>query len=259
MKNQDIPIHTKEDFEKMREIGKYSNSLLNELENIIKPGISTQDLDDYAAKFIEKYNLTSACLGYKGYGNTPFPKNICTSVNYVVCHGIPNANIILKEGDIVSVDITLIKDGYHGDTCKTFPIGKVNPRTLKLIKTTKEALNIGIKSIKENSLTSDIGAAIEEFIKQQKPEKYSIVEDYCGHGTGKKFHQPPQIEHSKQSIPGIPIKQGMIFTIEPMINLGAKQTRLLSDNWTVITKDYSLSAQFEHTLGIGENGIEIFT
>lgn len=253
-----IPIHNKEDFEKMRIIGKYACQLLDEIENIITPGISTFDIDLFAARFIEKYALKSACLGYKGHGNTPFPANICTSVNHMICHGIPNKNHYLREGDIISVDITVIKDGYFGDSCRTFPVGKISSDAQELITVTKKAMEIGINQAYSSNYLGNIGYEISKFINNQ-PKRYSIVEDYCGHGIGKKFHQPPEVRHVCNKNSGILIKEGMFFTIEPMINLGNKHTKLLNDMWTVITKDYKLSAQFEHTIGIGSNGPEIFT
>lgn len=253
-----IPIHTKEEFEKMRVIGKYTCNLLNEIENIIKPGISTYDIDKYSAEYIEKHSLKSACLGYMGSGKTPFPANICTSVNHTICHGIPDPEHILKEGDIVSVDITLIKDGYFGDSCRTFAVGKISQEAQDLIDITKQAMKIGIEQAFEDNYLGNIGHEIEEFIFNQS-KKYSIVEEYCGHGIGKKFHQAPEVQHIGDKNSGIKLKEGMFFTVEPMINLGSKHTRLLNDKWTVITKDYKLSAQFEHTLGIGPNGPEIFT
>lgn len=253
-----IPIHTQEDFVKMRIIGKLTSNLLDEIETFIKPGISTLDIDKFAANFIDKYHLKSACLGYKGYGNHPFPANLCTSPNHVICHGIPYSDVILKEGDIVSVDVTIIKDGYFGDSCRTFPVGNISREAEELIKTTKQAMEIGIEQAFAHNFLGNIGYEIDQFIKSQKT-KYSIVEDYCGHGIGKKFHQPPEVLHSADKNSGIIIKEGMFFTVEPMINKGSKKTKLLNDHWTVITKDYSLSAQFEHTLGIGQNGIEIFT
>ncbi|WP_342262101.1 type I methionyl aminopeptidase [Alphaproteobacteria bacterium endosymbiont of Tiliacea citrago] len=253
-----IPIHNKSDFEKMRVIGRYTYQLLNELENIIKPGISTFDIELKAISFIEKYNLKSACLGYKGFGNIPFPANICTSVNHVICHGIPDKEHVLMEGDIVGVDVTIIKDGYFGDSCRTFAVGKISEKAKNLIETTKKAMDVGIQQAYHGNFLGNIGYEIQHFINSS-PIKYSIVEDYCGHGIGTKFHQEPQIEHVGQKNSGIKMQQGMFFTVEPMINLGSKKTKLLKDNWTVITKDYSLSAQFEHTIAIGENGVEIFT
>lgn len=253
-----IPIHNKKDFEKMRTIGKYTNELLNEIECFIKPNISTQEIDDFAAKFIKKNNLKSACIGYKGNGNIAFPANICTSPNYVICHGIPSKDCILKSGDIISVDVTIIKDGYHGDSCRTFGIQDISNELKNLITTTKKAMEIGINACIPGNYIGDIGHAIQTYIKTFN-NKYSIVEDYCGHGIGTKFHQPPQIEHIGHPKTKALLRPGMFFTIEPMINLGSKDTKLLNDGWTVITKDYKNSAQFEHTIGITENGFEIFT
>ena len=250
-----IPIHNKIEFEKMRKAGKLSAILLNELGNLAKPGITTEHLNHHAIEFTKKYNVKSACFGYNS--SNPFPGYICTSVNHVICHGIPSSQI-LQEGDIIGIDITLIVDGYHGDTCATFPVGTISKEASKLIEITKNAREVGINAAIENNHIGDIGHAIQNFIaKQSYP--YSIVEDYCGHGIGTIFHQPPEVQHIGTPKTGAEIKEGMFFTVEPMINLGTKHTRLLKDGWTVITKDYKLSAQFEHTIGITENGPEIFT
>lgn len=242
----------------MRKAGKLAAQLLQELGDIVKPGINALELNQYAQDFTKKYKAISACYGYKKNGSPPFPGHICVSINHVICHGLP-CDQIIKEGDIVSIDITLIVDGYHGDTCYTFSAGKITSDAQKLIDATKDALETGIAQALAGNHFGDIGYAIEELIRNKYKNKYSIVEDYCGHGIGTIFHQEPQVEHVGEKGTGPKIEPGMFFTIEPMINAGKKHTRTLNDGWTVITKDYSLSAQFEHTLGIGENGVEIFT
>lgn len=253
-----IKIHDKSEFEKMRKAGKLAAKLLDEIEAAIKPGITTQELDDFAKDFAKKHNATSACYGYKGHGKPPFPGYICTSVNHTICHGIPNQQV-LEEGDIIKIDTTLIVDGYHGDTCRTYPVGTISKEAANLIAATKEAMEIGIAAAQPDNYIGDIGYAIGQLMKNKYNNKYSIVEDYCGHGIGQVFHQAPQVEHINEAGTCELIVPGMFFTIEPMINLGKKESRTLNDKWTVITKDYSLSAQFEHTIGITENGPEIFT
>lgn len=253
-----IKIHDKHDFEKMRAAGKLAAQLLSELGSMVKPGITALDLDAYAAQFIAKYGAKSACYGYLGRGSIPFPGLICTSINHVICHAFPTDQV-LSEGDIISIDVTLIVDGYYGDTCATFAVGKISPQAQALIYATKDATETGIKAAHAGNYFGDIGHAIEELIRNKYRNKYSIVEDYCGHGIGTVFHAPPQVEHVGLPGTGQEIKEGMFFTIEPMINMGSNETRLLKDGWTVITKDYSLSAQFEHTIGITENGPEVFT
>lgn len=251
-----VIIHKKEEFEKMRTAGKLAAQLLNELENIIKPGITTLELDIFAQDFCNKYKATSACYGYQNSKKIPFPKYICTSVNHVICHGIPS-QLKLVEGDIISIDVTLIVNGYHGDTCKTYSVGNISKEAQNLINATKDAMHTGINAAVDD--ISNIGLSIENLIKNKHQNKYSIVEDYCGHGIGTKFHAEPQISHCYIKEMSHPIQEGMFFTVEPMINAGKMETRLLNDGWTVISKDYSLSAQFEHTIGIGPNGPEIFT
>jgi methionyl aminopeptidase len=250
-----IPIHTNEEFKKMHKAGKLAARLLLEIGNYIKPGLNCFDIDNFAKNFVEKHNVKSACLGYKGKGSIPFPSSVCISPNHVVCHG-SGSEYVLKNGDIVSIDATLIVDGYFGDTCHTFAVGEISPEARNLINATKEARKRGIEAIKIDGNIGDIGFAIQNYIKTTK---YSIVEEFCGHGLGTVFHQEPEVQHIGTKGSGPKIKKGMFFTVEPMINLGKRHIRILNDGWTVITKDYSLSAQFEHSIGVSENGVEIFT
>jgi methionyl aminopeptidase len=249
-----IKIHTEEEFIKMRKAGFLAATLLLEIRDYLKPGISSLDVDIFARKFIEKNKVQSACLGYKGSGDVPFPGAVCISQNHIVCHGVPS-DYVFKSGDIVSVDVTLIVDGYHGDTCHTFEVGNVNPILKNFVRTAKAARDIGIQAVKDGAFLSDIGAAIQEFIGK----KHSIVREFCGHGIGTVFHAEPQVEHVGVYGEGPQLKAGMFFTVEPMINMGKRHIRVLNDSWTVITKDFQPSAQFEHTIGIKKDGVEIFT
>jgi len=240
----------KESFEKTRIAGSVAASALDEVFKIIKPGITTDEIDSLCYEFINDHGAYSAPLFYRG-----FPKSCCTSVNHVVCHGIPSEKI-LKEGDIINVDVTAHKDGWHGDTSRMFEVGKVSVKAKKLIRTTYDAMMKAITILKENVQLGDIGSAIQEHVETNG---CSVVQDFCGHGIGKTFHKEPNILHYGKKGTGEKIKSGMIFTIEPMINLGNYQTKVLNDGWTAVTKDKSLSAQFEHTVGITKDGYEIFT
>ena len=239
-----------DEFKKLRYAGKISAQCLDFITNKIKPGISTKEIDDLCVAFLKKNNATSAPLYYRG-----FPKSVCTSVNHVVCHGIPSEKT-LKDGDIVNVDVTSFIDGFHGDTSRTFCVGNVSVKAKKLVETTKEALDRSIKILKPGVHLGDIGNNIQNYVEDKG---YSVVRDFCGHGVGREFHEEPNILHYGKSGTGPKIEEGMVFTIEPMINAGKYETKLLNDGWTAVTKDKSLSAQFEHTVGITNNGYEIFT
>jgi len=239
-----------DEFEKLRNAGKISSQCLDFISDKIKPGVKTQEIDNLCVNFLKKHNAVSAPLFYRG-----FPKSICTSVNHVVCHGIPSEKI-LNEGDIVNVDITSFFDGFHGDTSRTFCVGKVSVKAKNLVETTKEALERSIKILKPGIFLGDIGFEIQNFVEKNG---YSVVRDFCGHGVGKNFHEEPNILHYGKKGTGPKLEEGMVFTIEPMINAGKYETKLLNDGWTAVTKDKSLSAQFEHTVGITNNGYEIFT
>ena len=243
-------LDIKESFEKTRIAGSIAAGTLDEVVKIIKPGVTTDEIDSLCYEFINDHGAYSAPLFYRG-----FPKSCCTSANHVVCHGIPSDKI-LKEGDILNVDVTAYKDGWHGDTSRMFEIGDVPVKAKKLIKTTYEAMMKAIKILKEDIQLGDIGSTIQEHVEAQG---FSVVQDFCGHGIGQTFHKEPSILHYGKKGTGEKIKAGMIFTIEPMINLGNYETKTLNDGWTAVTKDKSLSAQFEHTVGITKDGYEIFT
>ncbi len=240
----------KEAFEKTRLAGIVAAGALDEVAKIAKPGVSTDQIDKICYEYINDHDAYSAPLYYRG-----FPKSCCTSTNHVVCHGIPSDKV-LTEGDIVNVDVTALKNGWHGDTSRTFEIGEVSVKAKKLIKTTYEAMMKAIEIIKEDIQLGDIGATIQNYVEANG---FSVVQDFCGHGIGQTFHKEPNVLHYGKKGTGEKIKAGMIFTIEPMINIGNYETKTLNDGWTAVTKDKSLSAQFEHTIGVTKDGYEIFT
>ncbi len=247
-----IKIYTEEDFEGLRKAGKLAREVLDFIEPYVEVGVSTLYLNDLCHNFIVEHGAIPAPLNYEG-----FPKSTCISVNHVVCHGIPSANKILKSGDILNIDITVILNGYYGDTSRMYFAGKPSIEAKRLCDVTKEALNIGIQQAKPGNTIGDIGYAIEQYVK---PFHYSLVRDFCGHGTGKIFHDEPNVPHFGRRGEGPVIKEGMVFTIEPMVNVGSWQVNVSKfDGWTTTTKDKSLSAQYEHTLGITSTGCEIFT
>ena len=239
-----------EAFERTKLAGSIASGALDEVNKIIKPGISTNEIDKICYEFINDNKAYSAPLFYRG-----FPKSCCTSANHVVCHGIPSDKI-LKEGDIVNVDVTALKDGWHGDTSRTFKIGEVSVKAEKLINVTYESMMKAISIIKEGIHLGDIGSTIQTHVESNG---FSVVQDFCGHGIGQIFHKEPNVLHYGKKGTGKKIEAGMIFTIEPMINIGNYETKILNDGWTAVTKDKSLSAQFEHTIGVTKNGCEIFT
>ena len=239
------------EIEKMRVAGNLASKVLIMIEKYVKPGISTEELNDICHNFIiNDLDCIPAPLNYRG-----FPKSICTSINHQVCHGIPDKRI-LKKQDILNIDITVIKDGYHGDTSKMFFIGKPSIQAKRLVELTYDALKIGIKTVKPGATIGDIGHNIQAFAEKNH---CSVVREYCGHGIGKEFHEEPQILHYGKKGKGIKLEEGMTFTIEPMINFGKKEVKLLPDNWTVVTKDHSLSAQWEHTILVTKDGYEVLT
>lgn len=246
-----ITIKSQREIELMRKTCALAAKTMEYIEDFIKPGVSTEELNQLCHDFILKHNAYPSPLNYHG-----FPKSICTSLNEVVCHGIPSKDHILKDGDILNIDITTYLDGFHGDTNKTFLVGNVSAPVKKLVDVTYECMMAGIKTVRPGGHIGDIGAAIMEIAHSHG---YSVVEDYCGHGIGREFHEAPQVVHVGKKGTGPMMKPGMTFTIEPMINLGTKETKLLNDGWTVLTKDRKWSAQFEHTILVTENGFEILT
>ena len=245
-----MKIDYKEAFEKSRIAGSIAAGALDEVAKIVKPGITTNEIDKVCYEFINDNDAFSAPLFYRG-----FPKSCCTSTNHVVCHGIPSDKI-LRDGDIVNVDVTAYKNGWHGDTSRMFKIGEVSIKAEKLINATYESMMMAIKILKEGIQLGDIGYTIQNYVEANG---FSVVQDFCGHGIGQTFHKEPNILHYGKKGTGEKIKAGMIFTIEPMVNLGEYETKTLNDGWTAVTKDKSLSAQFEHTIGVTKDGYEIFT
>ena len=237
-------------FKKIKIAGSLAADALDEITSYVKPGVSTGELDKICYEFIKDNGGFSAPLFYRG-----FPKSCCTSVNHVVCHGIPTTKY-LNEGDIINVDVTAIVDGWHGDTSRMFCVGEVSVKSKNLISATYDSMMKAIGIIKPGISLGDIGETIQSHVEEKG---FSVVRDFCGHGIGKIFHQPPNILHYGKKGEGIKLKEGMIFTIEPMINSGLYDTKMLNDGWTAVTKDKSLSAQFEHTVGITSDGFEIFT
>jgi methionyl aminopeptidase len=245
-----IKLHGADAFRGMRKAGQLAAEALDMLVEHVKPGATTELLDDLVLEFALGRGAIPAPLNYRG-----FPKAICTSVNHVVCHGIPN-NKPLKEGDIVNIDVTLILDGWHGDSSRMFAVGEIPRRAERLIEVTYEAMMRGIAAIKPGGTTGDIGAAIQTYVEAQH---MSVVRDFCGHGLGRLFHDEPNIVHVGRVREGTALRPGMFFTVEPMINLGRPHVKVLSDGWTAVTRDRSLSAQFEHTVAVTDKGVEIFT
>ena len=251
MKTETIVILSQREIEKMRRAGSLAAKLLQHLEPLVKPGVSTLQLNDEAERWTQKHGAKSAPLGYKGY-----PKSICTSVNEVICHGIPNAKQILKDGDIINIDVTPIVEGYHGDTSKTFLVGNPSPTAQKLVEVTEECLRLGIAEVKPGAKIGDIGAAIQEYAESFG---FSVVRDFVGHGISNIFHTAPDVPHYGIRGRGKKLRAGMVFTIEPMINEGTHEAQMLGDGWTAVTSDRLLSAQFEHTIAVTEDGVEILT
>lgn len=246
-----VTIKTAEEIDKMRIAGQLAAQVLEMIGQHVKPGVTTEALDTLCHDFIvQEQKAIPACLNYKG-----FPKSICTSVNHQVCHGIPSDRV-LKDGDIVNIDVTVIKDGYHGDTSKMYEVGSINRQAQRLIQVTRECMVQGIEQVKPGARLGDIGEVIQNHAQSNR---YSVVREYCGHGIGKVFHEEPQVLHYGKAGTGLILEAGMIFTIEPMINAGKRHVKLLPDDWTVITKDRQLSAQWEHTILVTEDGYEVLT
>ncbi len=251
-----IVIKNQQDIEKMRIAGRLAAEVLDYITPFVKPGVTTEELNRLCHDYMVNVQGTiPAPLNYAPDGGTPYPKSICTSVNHVICHGIPDDKP-LKKGDIVNLDITVIKDGYHGDNSRMYYVGEVNEFARRLCKVTYECMWKGIEKVKPGARLGDIGHAIQ---RHAEAAGYSVLQEVCGHGIGTKFHEEPQVLHYGQPGTGLELKEGMIFTIEPMINQGKRHLRLLADGWTVVTKDRSLSAQWEHTILVTADGYEILT
>ena len=246
----EIKLHGPDAFEGMRRAGQLTAQALDLMVEAVRPGVTTQALDEIIFEFANSNNAIPATLHYRGY-----MKSCCTSINHVVCHGIPNEKP-LKEGDIVNIDVTLIVDGWHGDSSRMYAVGQVSRRAERLLAITHEALIRGIDAIRPGATTGDIGATIQAYAES---ERTSVVRDFCGHGLGRLFHDTPNILHYGTHGEGIELRPGMLFTVEPMINLGRPHVKVLSDGWTAVTRDRSLSAQFEHSVGVTEDGVEVFT
>ena len=245
-----IPLHGEEGFEGMRKAGALTARALDILTEFVEPGVPTATLDKIAYEFARDNGAVPATIFYKGYRHS-----LCTSINHVVCHGIHDARP-LREGDIVNIDLTLVVDGWHGDSSRMYPVGEISRKAERLIEVTYPSLELGLAAAKPGNTTGDIGAAIQAYAEA---ERMSVVRDFVGHGVGKLFHDEPNILHFGTPGTGVPLKPGMIFTIEPMINLGRPHVKILSDGWTAVTRDRTLSSQCEHSIGITETGCEIFT
>lgn len=246
-----VTIKTPEEIEKMRVAGRLAASVLDMIEPHVQAGITTEELDSICHRFIvDELQVVPAPLNYRG-----FPKSICTSINNVVCHGIPGSRK-LKTGDIINIDITVIKDGFHGDTSRMFAVGKTSIRAERLCRVTHESMMKGIETIKAGSTLGDLGHAVQ---RHAESHGFSVVREYCGHGIGKGFHEEPHVLHYGKPNTGMQLLEGMTITVEPMVNSGKKETRMQADRWTVVTSDGSLSAQWEHTVLVSETGCEILT
>lgn len=251
-----ITIKNNKDIEMMRIAGRLASEVLDFITPFIKPGITTEEIDRLCHDFMVNTQQTiPAPLNYAPPGHTPFPKSICTSINNQICHGIPGSKI-LKKGDVLNIDITVIKDGYHGDTSRMFFIGTPTIQAKRLAEITYQSMWLGIRQVKPGKTLGDIGHAIQNHAEKNG---FSIVREFCGHGIGKVFHEDPQILHYGSPGQGLELKEGMIFTIEPMINAGKRDIKMLSDGWTVVTKDRSLSAQWEHTILVTKDSFEVLT
>lgn len=246
----DIPIWGPEGFAGMRKAGQLAAAVLDYITPHVQVGVTTEALDNLCAAYIADHGAISACLNYRGY-----PKYTCISLNHVVCHGIPGERK-LEDGDIVNIDVTVILDGWYGDTSRMYTVGKPSIQASKLIDATYESLWRGINAVKPGATLGDIGHAIQSYVE---PLRFSVVRDFCGHGLGRTFHTAPSVLHFGKPGKGLVLKPGMFFTIEPMINAGKPDTKILNDGWTAVTRDRSLSAQFEHSLGVTETGFEVFT
>lgn len=252
MRASAVTIKTEQDIEKLRISGRLAAQVLEMIGQYVKPGVSTEYLDDICYDYIvNTLKVIPANVGYHG-----FTKTTCISPNEVVCHGIPSARTILKDGDIINIDVAVIKDGYYGDTSRMYYVGQVSPQAKHLVETTYEAMVAGIHTVRPGATLGDIGYAIQKVAQR---EGYTIVREYCGHGIGKTYHEQPNVLHYGQPGQGLILRKGMVFTIEPMVNAGKARVKELNDGWTVITSDRSLSAQWEHMVAVTDNGFELLT
>ncbi len=245
-----ITIHSAEDFEGMRRAGNLAARVLDMIAEHVEPGVTTEYLDQLCHAVMIDNNAKPATLGYKGY-----PKSSCISINHVVCHGIPS-NKKLRDGDILNIDVTCVLDGWYGDCSRMFVAGKLSRKAERLIQITHDSLMVGIEQVEPGNTFGDIGAAIQRHVEENR---CSVVRDFCGHGLGRVFHAPPNVLHYGRWGTGAVLEEGMFFTIEPMVNLGRPETKVLADDWTAVTKDKSLSAQFEHSIGVTSDACEVFT
>jgi methionyl aminopeptidase len=250
LRDGSIKLHGPEGFEGMRRAGRLAAQILDEIVDMVRPGVTTAAIDDKVRELTLDGGAVPATLGYRGYAHSS-----CISINHVVCHGIPSEKT-LKDGDIVNIDVTPLLDGWHGDSSRMYLVGDVPLKARRLVDVTYECLMIGIDKAKPGARLGDIGAAIQAYAEQNR---YGVVREFCGHGVGRLFHDAPEVVHAARAGTGPELKPGMIFTIEPMINLGKPPVKMLADGWTAVTRDKSLSAQFEHSIGITEEGCEIFT
>jgi methionyl aminopeptidase len=250
-RGEHIPLHTDAAADAMRKAGRLAAKVLDYVKPYVEPGVSTGYLDKLCHDYIIEHKAIPAPLNYRG-----FPKSICTSVNHVVCHGIPSDEKLLKSGDILNIDVTVILDGWHGDTNRTFEVGKVSKQAQKLVEVTHDSMMRGIEKVRPGATLGDVGHAIQSYAESFG---YSVVRDFCGHGIGRVFHAAPNVLHYGKEGEGLILEEGMFFTVEPMINTGKYHVKVLPDGWTAVTCDRSLSAQFEHTIGVKSDGFEIFT
>jgi methionyl aminopeptidase len=247
-----IVIKTPEQIEQMREAGRLAARVLEMIGEHVQPGVTTGELDRICHDYIvNEQQAIPACLGYRG-----FPKSVCTSVNHVICHGIPNEKKVLKKGDIINIDVTVIKNGWHGDTSKMYFVGESKPLNERLVRVTRECMLKGIELVRPGTRLGDIGHVIQQ---HAEANRFSVVREYCGHGIGEGFHEEPQVLHYGRPDTGLELEEGMVFTIEPMINAGRPHSRMLPDGWTVVTRDHKPSAQWEHTIAVTADGHEVLT
>lgn len=250
-RKRQVQLKSKRELQSLQAAGKLASECLEWIINQVVPGMTTQDIDDLQVQFAQKHDVICAPLNYNG-----FPKSICTSVNEVICHGIPNKDHVLNEGDVVGIDVTLIVEGFHGDNASTIPVGEVSDETMALLSATLEAQKRSVEAVKPGARLGDIGHAIQSYVE---PMGYSVVRDFVGHGIGRTFHEEPEVRHYGTAGRGLRLRPGMTFTIEPMINAGVPDSIVLDDGWTAITGDGKLSAQYEHTMAVTESGVHVMT